>query len=225
MRLLIADDDHLVRAGLRALLGTQPDFDVVGEAGTGQEVLERARTLDPDVVLMDVRMPELDGIEATRQLVERDQDRLRVLVISTFENDVYVYEALRAGASGFVLKRAQPGELFEAVRLVASGESLVLPALTRRLVERFSPFQPADRRRAELLRELTDRESEILRWMAAGNSNTEIASGLVIALHTVKSHVASILLKLEVRDRTQAVIAAYETGYVRPGHGTGAPGR
>ncbi len=222
MRLLIADDDHLVRVGLRTLLGTQPDFDVVGEAGAGHEVLERARVLDPDVVLMDVRMPGVDGIEATRQLVARDRDRPRVLVVTTFENDGYVYDALRAGASGFVLKRAQPGELFEAVRLVAEGESLVLPALTRRLVERFSPLHPTDRRRVELLDELTERESEILRWMAAGNSNMEIAAGLAIGLHTVKSHVASILMKLEVRDRTQAVIAAYETGYVRPGQTLGS---
>jgi DNA-binding NarL/FixJ family response regulator len=217
MRLLVADDDRLVRAGLRTLLGTQPDFDVVAEAGNGHEVLEQARFADPDVILMDVRMPGMDGIEATRQLVARDPERPRVLVVTTFENDGYVYDALRAGASGFVLKRAEPGELFEAVRLVARGESLVLPALTRGLVEHFSPLRPTDRRRARLLVELTEREAEILRWMARGHSNVEIADGLVIAVHTVKSHVASILMKLEVRDRTQAVIAAYETGYIRPG--------
>jgi len=217
IRVVIADDDGLVRSGLRTILSTEPDIDVIGEAGDGFEAVRRSAELDPDVVLMDVRMPNLDGIEATRRIVERSPSRPRVLVVTTFEHDDYVFDALRAGASGFVLKRVQPEELAQAIRIVASGESLVFPALTRALVERHSVrLEPTDRR-AALVASLTEREAEILRLVARGRSNQEIADELVDALHTVKSHVAHVLAKLECRDRTQAVIVAYETGFVRLG--------
>jgi len=186
-------------------------------AGDGFEAVRRSAELDPDVVLMDVRMPNLDGIQATRRIVERSPSRPRVLVVTTFEHDDYVFDALRAGASGFVLKRVQPEELAQAIRIVASGESLVFPALTRALVERHSVrLDPGDRR-AALVASLTEREAEILRLVARGHSNQEIADELVVAVHTVKSHVAHVLAKLESRDRTQAVIVAYETGFIRPG--------
>ncbi len=214
---MIADDDGLVRGGLRTILSIEPDIDVIGEASDGFEAVRRTAELDPDVVLMDVRMPNLDGIQATRRIVERSPARPRVLVVTTFEHDDYVFDALRAGASGFVLKRVQPEELAQAIRIVATGESLVFPALTRALVERHSlQLDPSDRR-AGLVASLTEREAEILRLVARGLSNQEIADDLVVAVHTVKSHVAHVLGKLESRDRTQAVIVAYETGFIRPG--------
>jgi DNA-binding NarL/FixJ family response regulator len=217
VRVLIADDDGLVRSGLRTILSIEPDIDVVGEASDGFEAVRRSAELDPDVVLMDVRMPNLDGIQATRRIVERSPSRPRVLVVTTFEHDDYVFDALRAGASGFVLKRVQPEELAQAIRIVATGESLVFPALTRALVERHNvQLAPGDRR-AALVASLTEREAEILRLVARGLSNQEIADTLVVAVHTVKSHVAHVLGKLESRDRTQAVIVAYETGFIRPG--------
>jgi DNA-binding NarL/FixJ family response regulator len=217
VRVLIADDDGLVRSGLRTILSIEPDIDVVGEASDGFEAVRRTAELDPDVVLMDVRMPQLDGIQATRRIVERSATRPRVLVVTTFEHDDYVFDALRAGASGFVLKRVQPEELAQAIRIVATGESLVFPALTRALVERHNvKLAPGDRR-ADLVASLTEREAEILRLVARGLSNQEIADSLVVAVHTVKSHVAHVLAKLETRDRTQAVIVAYETGFIRPG--------
>ena len=214
---VIADDDGLVRSGLRTILSTEPDIDVIGEASDGFEAVRRSAELDPDVVLMDVRMPNLDGIEATRRIVERAPLRPRVLVVTTFEHDDYVFDALRAGASGFVLKRVQPEELAQAIRIVASGESLVFPALTRALVERHSVRLEKDDRRTALVASLTEREAEILRLVARGRSNQEIADELVLAVHTVKSHVAHVLAKLECRDRTQAVIVAYETGFIRLG--------
>jgi DNA-binding NarL/FixJ family response regulator len=217
VRVLIADDDGLVRSGLRTILSIEPDIDVVGEASDGFEAVRRSAELDPDVVLMDVRMPNLDGIQATRRIVERSPSRPRVLVVTTFEHDDYVFDALRAGASGFVLKRVQPDELAQAIRIVATGESLVFPALTRALVERHNVQLPPGDRRAELVASLTEREAEILRLVARGLSNQEIADTLVVAVHTVKSHVAHVLGKLESRDRTQAVIVAYETGFIRPG--------
>ena len=217
VRVLIADDDGLVRSGLRTILSIEPDIDVVGEASDGFEAVRRSAELDPDVVLMDVRMPNLDGIQATRRIVERSPTRPRVLVVTTFEHDDYVFDALRAGASGFVLKRVQPDELAQAIRIVATGESLVFPALTRALVERHNIQLPPGDRRAELVASLTEREAEILRLVARGLSNQEIADTLVVAVHTVKSHVAHVLGKLESRDRTQAVIVAYETGFIRPG--------
>lgn len=210
MRIVIADDDPLVRMGLRAIVGSEADWEVVGEAGDGAvavEVVERER---PDIVLMDVRMPGVDGLEATRRIVCAE-DSPKVLVLTTFEVDEYVFEAMRAGASGFVLKRVPPKELIEAVRIVASGESLLFPSSTRAVIERFAVGD------ARSLPELTERELEVLRQLARGRSNQEIATDFFVSLETVKSHVASILMKLGVRDRTQAVIVAYESGFVTPG--------
>ncbi|WP_084102250.1 response regulator transcription factor [Demequina sp. NBRC 110051] len=210
MRILIVDDDPLVRMGLRAILTSVDGWEVVAEAGDGEDAIARAFEHRPDVVLMDVRMPGLDGLAATRRILEEGCDT-RVLVLTTFEVDEYVFEAMRAGASGFVLKRVPPTELIEAVRVVATGESLLFPASTRTVIERFAA--PAER----AMPELTDREQDVLRLLARGLSNQEIASALFVSLETVKSHVASILTKLGVRDRTQAVIVAYEAGFVRPG--------
>ncbi|MET7639018.1 response regulator transcription factor [Streptomyces sp. NPDC005438] len=214
LRLLVADDERLVRTALRALLGAEEDLEVVGEATTGAEALGLARSLCPDVVLMDVRMPGVDGIQATRQLLATMGERApRVLVVTTFENDSFVYEALRAGAQGFVLKRATPEELLRAVRVVARGDSLLFPSAVRELAARH-----ARRDRGRALRErLTAREAEVLRLMARGLTNGEIARELSVGPATVKSHVGALLGKLGARDRTQAVIAAYEQGFVTPG--------
>ena len=210
---LIVDDDELVRIGLRAVIEAQPDLRVVGEAADGVEVIPAVRRLRPDLVLMDVRMPTVDGIEVTRQLLSRVDDPPRVLVITTFENDEYVYAALRAGASGFLLKRARPGQVVDAIRVVARGDSLLFPAAIRRLTAAYGPGGAANRRP---LTRLTGRELEVLRLMAAGRSNAEIAGDLVVGVETVKTHVGNVLTKLGVRDRTQAVIAAYESGLVTP---------
>ncbi|MFI6323970.1 response regulator [Nonomuraea sp. NPDC050556] len=211
MRIAIVDDDPLVRVGLRAILSSEDGWEVVGEAGDGHGAVVTARGFDaPDLILMDIRMPGMDGLEATRRITARE-GAPRVLVLTTFEVDEYVFEAMRAGASGFVLKRIPPKELIEAVRLVASGESLLFPASTRRLIERFAA------RSSRVLPELSQREQDVLRLLARGLSNSEIADELSVAMQTVKSHVAAVLMKLGVRDRTQAVIAAYETGFVIPG--------
>ena len=217
INILIADDDQLVRVGLRAVLDAEDDLSVVGEAGDGREAVSRAGELAPDVVIMDIRMPNLDGLSATRQILEA-ADPPRVLVLTTFELDEYVYEALQAGASGFVLKRVPPQDLIEAVRVVHSGESLLFPAATAELIRSFVPPTPPPL----LLRaveSLTERERDVFRLVAQGRSNREIADELFVSAETVKSHVGSLLLKLEVRDRTQAVIAAYESGFVQPGSG------
>ena len=213
LRLVLVDDDVLVRSGLRVLLESEPDLTVVGDAGTGREALDVAARTGPDVVVMDVRMPDMDGIAATAALVRRDPDRPRVLVLTTFEDDDYLYRALHAGASGFALKRSGPEELAHAIRVVASGTSLVLPDLTRRLIAgraRSRPSGPA------ALPDLTAREADVLRQVAAGLSNSEIAARLRLSRETVKSHVSSVLVKLGARDRTQAVIAAYESGFLEP---------
>jgi DNA-binding NarL/FixJ family response regulator len=210
---LVVDDDELIRVGLRVIIDAEPDLEVVGEAADGAEVVPLVARLRPDVVLMDVRMPAVDGIQATRHLVERGSLPPRVLVITTFENDDYVYEALRAGASGFLLKRARPAEVVEAIRVVARGESLLFPAALRRLVMRYGGDGGGDRLRGA---GLTDREAEVLRRMAAGLSNSEIAAELVVGVETVKTHVGNVLAKLGARDRTQAVIAAYESGFITP---------
>ena len=212
MRVLIVDDDELIRAGLRAVLDAQPDLTVVGDAADGDEVVPQAVRLRPDVVLMDVRMPRIDGIQATRLLLERLPDPPRVLVLTTFENDEYVYEALAAGASGFLLKRARPERIAEAVRVVGRGDSLLFPAAVRRLAATYA--RPAVGRLPGV--RLTDREAEVLALMAEGLSNAEIAARLVLGAETVKSHVGSILGKLGVRDRTQAVVAAYRSGFISP---------
>ncbi|MFF5310663.1 response regulator [Streptomyces massasporeus] len=215
---LLVDDEPLVRAGLRAVLEAQPDIEVVGEAADGAAVIPLVRRLRPDVVAMDVRMPLLDGIEATRALLRTVDDPPRILVVTTFENDEYVYEALRAGADGFLLKRARPAEIVHAVRLIAEGESLLFPASVRQLAAEYGASGGNRAARAVLERaQLTEREAEVLRLMARGLSNAEIAARLVVGTETVKSHVSAVLSKLGARDRTQAVIAAYESGFVAPG--------
>ncbi|GGT99215.1 response regulator transcription factor [Streptomyces coeruleorubidus] len=215
---LLVDDEPLVRAGLRAVLEAQPDIEVVGEAADGASVIPLVRRLRPDVVAMDVRMPLLDGIEATRALLRTVDEPPRILVVTTFENDEYVYEALRAGADGFLLKRARPAEIVHAVRLIAEGESLLFPASVRQLAAEYGDDGGNRAARAALERaQLTEREGEVLRLMARGLSNAEIAARLVVGTETVKSHVSAVLAKLGARDRTQAVIAAYESGFVAPG--------
>ncbi|EFL42602.1 response regulator transcription factor [Streptomyces griseoflavus] len=214
---LLVDDEPLVRAGLRAVLEAQPDIEVVGEAADGAAVIPLVRRLRPDVVAMDVRMPLLDGIEATRALLRSVAAPPKILVVTTFENDEYVYGALRAGADGFLLKRARPAEIVHAVRLVAEGESLLFPASVRRLAAEYGDGDGNRAARAALERaRLTGREGEVLRLMARGLTNAEIAAKLVVGTETVKSHVSAVLAKLGARDRTQAVIAAYESGFVAP---------
>jgi len=215
---LLVDDEPLVRAGLRAVLEAQPDIEVVGEAADGAAVIPLVRRLRPDVVAMDVRMPLLDGIEATRAVLRTVDDPPKIVVVTTFENDEYVYEALRAGADGFLLKRARPAEIVHAVRLVAAGESLLFPASVRRLAAEYGESGGNRAARDVLERaRLTEREAEVLRLMARGLSNAEIAARLVVGTETVKSHVSAVLAKLGARDRTQAVITAYESGFVTPG--------
>jgi DNA-binding NarL/FixJ family response regulator len=217
IRVLLADDQSLVRAGFRMILGAEPDIEVVGEAADGREAVALARANAPDVVLMDIRMPEVDGIAATRQIARPEGGPPAVLVLTTFDLDAYVYEALRAGASGFLLKDAPEEQLVAGIRIVADGASLFAPTVTRRLVERFTGGPP----RADVpsLDELTPREVEILTLIARGLSNAEIADSLIVSQHTVKSHVAHVLGKLGLRDRVQAVVLAYEAGLVRPGEG------
>ncbi|MCO5971218.1 response regulator [Actinoallomurus soli] len=211
--ILIADDEPLIRTGLRAIIDAEPDLTVVGEAADGAEVPPMVRALRPDVVLMDVRMPAVDGIQATRTILGAVPDPPRILVVTTFENDDYVYEALRAGASGFLLKRARPPEILQAIRTVALSDSLLFPAAIRGLAARHAAGRETDRvRRARL----TEREEQVLTLMARGLSNAEIAADLVVSVETVKTHVGNLLAKLGARDRTQAVIAAYESGFVRP---------
>nr|WP_107912108.1 response regulator transcription factor [Streptomyces chartreusis] len=215
---LLVDDEPLVRAGLRAVLEAQPDIEVVGEAADGAAVIPLVRQLRPDVVAMDVRMPLLDGIEATRAVLRTVDEPPKILVVTTFENDEYVYDALRAGADGFLLKRARPAEIVHAVRLVAEGESLLFPASVRQLAAQYGDDGGNRAARAQLERaRLTEREAEVLRLMARGLSNAEIAARLVVGTETVKSHVSAVLAKLGARDRTQAVITAYESGFVAPG--------
>ena len=215
IRVVLADDQPLVRAGLRMILSTEPDIEVVGEADDGRAAVTLCEQLAPDVVLMDVRMPHLDGIEATREVVALPAPP-RVLVLTTFDLDEVVYDALRAGASGFLLKDAPEDRLTTAIRVVAEGGSLFAPSVTRRLIEEFSRRGSRQARPASGLDELTAREAEVLGLMARGMSNGEIAEDLVVSEHTVKTHVARVLMKLGVRDRVQAVVVAYEAGVVGP---------
>jgi DNA-binding NarL/FixJ family response regulator len=217
VQIIVADDQQVVRAGFAALLGTQPDFTVAGTACDGTEAVRLCRELRPDVVLMDVRMPGMDGIEATRQLAGLGHDGPRILILTTFDLDEYVYDALRAGASGFLLKDVTAERLFDAVRVVAAGDALLAPAITRRLISEFARLQPQPAIPSrETLAALTPRERQVLRLVAAGLSNQEIAAQLVVTEETVKTHVSRILNKLGLRDRTQAVVTAYESGLVVP---------
>ncbi len=215
INVVIADDQDLVREGLRMMLEAEPDIDVVGEAATGRQALNTVRFTNPDVVLMDIRMPDLDGIEATARLITAGAT-VKVLILTTFDLDEYVYRALKAGASGFLLKDASREQLAAAVRTVARGEALLAPVITRRLIEDFCR-RPPPSDGAETNLELTPRELEVLRHLARGLSNAEIATALYLSEATVKSHVASILSKLRIRDRAQAIVHAYETGIVHPG--------
>jgi DNA-binding NarL/FixJ family response regulator len=215
IRVVVADDQEVVRSGLAALLDTQPDLSVVGIAADGAEAVRTCRQQNPDVVLMDVRMPVMDGIEATRVLIT-NEDGPRVLILTTFDLDEYVYDALIAGASGFLLKDVAAESLFEAVRVVAAGEALLAPAVTRRLIDEFARLRPRQTNRPDQLRTLTPRETEVLTLIAEGLSNNEIAARLVVSDETVKTHVSHVLGKLDLRDRAQAVVAAYESGLVRP---------
>jgi DNA-binding NarL/FixJ family response regulator len=214
IRVLLADDQGLVRAGFRMILSDEPGIEVVGEAADGLWAVSEARALAPDVVLMDIRMPGLDGIEATRRVVAVP-DPPRVVVLTTFDLDEYVYESLRAGASAFLLKDAKEHQLVAAIRVVAEGGSLFAPSVTRRLIERFAA-QPRATAAPSALERLTSRELEVLRLVAGGLSNAEIAERLVVSEHTTKTHVASILQKLQLRNRVQAVVLAYESGLIRP---------
>ena len=215
-RVLIADDQHLVRTGLEVILNTEPDIEVVGQATTGLEAVTLAHELLPDVVLMDIRMPELDGIEATRQITAQDSHpSTRVLVLTTFDVDEYVFEALRAGASGFLLKDVPADQLITGIRVTAAGDALLAPSITRRLIEQFATALPVATPAA--LDDLTPRELDVFRLLAKGMSNAEIAAQLFIGGATVKTHVTRLLMKLDLRDRVQAVVLAYETGIVRPG--------
>jgi DNA-binding NarL/FixJ family response regulator len=213
---LIADDQALVRGGLRMIIDAQQDMQVIGEAENGTDAVTTAIRLEPDIVLMDIRMPELDGIQATRQLAERGPAKTRVLMLTTFDEDQLVYEAMRAGASGFLLKSAPPARLAEAVRVIAAGEALLAPSITRRLLEDFVRRPPPSTATPVELEELTDREREVLTLLARGLSNAEIANELVVSQATVKTHVNRLLGKLNLRDRLQAVVLAYETGFAQP---------
>jgi DNA-binding NarL/FixJ family response regulator len=214
-RVLIADDDDLMRAGLAELLAGDPSIEIVGEASTGRQAVERTGRLDPDVVLMDVRMPDVDGIEATRELT-RAAPRTRVLILTTFEQDDYIFGALRAGASGFLLKRTRPEELIAAVHTIGSGDSLLSPSVTRRVIDRMAQQPAPDLTDQAKLHELTPREREVLELVARGLPNREIARELVVEESTIRTHVKRILMKLDLRDRVQIVIFAYETGVNRP---------
>ncbi|WTY68553.1 response regulator transcription factor [Streptomyces sp. NBC_01410] len=215
MRVVLADDERMVRTALRVILDAEPDLEVIGEASTGAEAVPVVRELRPDVVLMDVRMPEIDGIRATEQILATLDEPPRIVVVTTFENDSYVYDALRAGAAGFLLKRAAAEELVQAVRLVARSDSLLFPAAVRSLAAEYggrrTPAPPPWAAR------LTEREAEVLRLMATGLTNAEIAGRMGVGPATAKTHVASVLAKTGARDRTQAVIAAYESGFISPG--------
>ena len=216
VKVLLVDDERLIRAGLAAIINAEDDLTVVGEAADGAEVPDAVRRTRPDVILMDVRMPRLDGIQATRRILETVPEPPRIIVVTTFENDEYVYDALKAGANGFLLKRARPEEILQAVRMVAHGESLLFPAAIRELAAQHgrSGGGPGA---ARWHGQLTEREGDVLRLMAKGRSNAEIAQELYVSPQTVKTHVGNVLAKLQARDRTQAVIFAYETSFITPG--------
>jgi len=221
IRVLLVDDDDLMRAGLRAVLGSDDSIEIAGEAGDGRDAVRQARSLSPDVVLMDVRMPNVDGVSATSQVLAAAPDT-RVVILTTFEQDDYIFGALRAGASGFMLKRTSPEELIAAIHAVAAGDSLLSPSVTRRVVEHMAAQPAPDPETGGRLEELTPRERDVLAHLARGLSNAEIAAALVIEESTVKTHVKRILMKLRLRDRVQAVIFAYDSGLAQPGTTTPA---
>ena len=217
VRIVLVDDQAMVRVGFRPILESEPDFEVVGEADDGARAIDVVRALRPDVTLIDIQMPVMDGLAATRKLLRGDEaPKPRVLMLTTFERDEYVFEALRAGASGFLLKNASPEDLIDAVRIVASGNALLAPSVTRRLIEEFAR-RPAPITSPTNLKELTEREIDVLRLLAKGMTNAEIAVALVVGEATVKTHVSNVLTKLNLRDRAQAVVFAYESGLVQPG--------
>lgn len=217
VRILLVDDQALVRVGFRLILESEPDFEVVGEAEDGARAIEAVRALRPDVTLMDIQMPVLDGLAATRELLAADDPpHSRVLILTTFERDEYVFDALRAGASGFLLKNASPEDLIDAVRIVAAGNALLAPSVTRRLIEEFAR-RPAPSASPASWKELTERELDVLRLLAKGMTNAEIAAALFVGEATVKTHVSNVLTKLNLRDRAQAVVFAYESGLVQAG--------
>jgi DNA-binding NarL/FixJ family response regulator len=225
IRILLVDDQALVRAGFRMILDAEPEMEVVGEASDGREAIDQARSLRPDIVLMDIRMPELDGLEATRRILSMssDGDGPKILMLTTFDLDEYVYEALRAGASGFLLKDTPPEQLVGAIRVIAEGEALLSPSITRRVIAEFvKGAGPKPQQQFPRLGELTARELEVMKLVARGLSNAEIAKELFVSETTVKTHVARILMKLGLRDRVQAVVLAYESGVVQPGDNSDA---
>ena len=217
IRVVIIDDQAMVRAGFGALLGAQDGIEVVGDADDGMHAADLVRRLDPDVVLMDIRMPHVDGLEATRRIAALPEHHPRIIILTTFDLDEYVFDALRAGASGFLLKDAPAQDLVHAVRVVAAGEALLAPSITRALIAEFISRPPAAQPDAGELADLTERELEVMTWVARGFSNAEIARTIFVAEQTVKTHVSRVLTKLGLRDRTQIVVAAYESGVVRPG--------
>jgi DNA-binding NarL/FixJ family response regulator len=218
IRILIADDQSLVRTGFRMILDAEPDLDVVGEAVDGREAVDKARAAKPDVILMDIRMPDLDGIEATRRIVaDGGENAPKILMLTTFDLNEYVYEALRAGASGFLLKDVPAEQLADGVRVVAAGEALLAPSVTRRLLSEFAQVRPRDAAPPPAFEDLTPRELEVFRLIARGLSNAEVAQELIVSETTVKTHVARVLMKLSLRDRIQAVVLAYESGIIQPG--------
>jgi DNA-binding NarL/FixJ family response regulator len=218
IRILIADDQSLVRTGFRMILDAEPDLDVVGEAVDGREAVDKAKAAKPDVILMDIRMPELDGIEATRRIItDAGEEAPKILMLTTFDLNEYVYEALRAGASGFLLKDVPAEQLADGVRVVAAGEALLAPSVTRRLLAEFAQVRPRDAAPPPAFEELTPRELEVFRLIARGLSNAEVAQELIVSETTVKTHVARVLMKLGLRDRIQAVVLAYESGIIQPG--------
>jgi DNA-binding NarL/FixJ family response regulator len=222
IRVLLADDQQIVRAGFRMILADEPDIDVIGEAADGRAAVDQARRLRPDIVVMDIRMPSVDGIAATRELMADPEPRVRVLMLTTFDADEHVVEALRAGASGFLLKDVTPEDFAAAIRTIAAGDALLAPSVTRRVLDKFRDRLPAaSDDRGGLMRDLTERELEVLKLVARGLSNREIADRLTLAEPTVKTHVSHALLKLDLRDRAQAVVFAYEVGLVRPGASDG----
>ena len=216
LRVVVADDQSMVRAGFRSLLNEEPGLEVVGEAADGEQAVAAVRRFRPDVALMDIRMPNVDGLEATRRIGQETALRSRVVILTTFERDDYVFEALRAGASGFLLKNAPPEELVHAVRIVAAGDALLAPSVTRRVIEQYAQ-RPAPPKHDPGLGRLTEREAEVLRLLATGKSNAELATQLYLGEGTIKTHVSHLLAKLGLRDRVQAVVFAYESGLVEPG--------